>query len=59
MFTELLPNIGTKNYKYDDFNNRLLSCTNGIDVKIDKFCDKDGDIFNSNENLILSIGFLD
>jgi len=39
MFSQFLSDIGTKNYKYDDFNNRLLSCTNGLKVEIDKFAD--------------------
>lgn len=53
--------MGTKNYKYDDFNDRMLSCTNGLDVRIDKFSKTDGltDILEKHENLIMSIGFLD
>lgn len=32
MFSEFLSSIGTRNYRYDDFNNRLMSCTDGIKV---------------------------
>ncbi len=39
MFSEFLSDIGTKNYRYDEFNNRLLSCTNGLRVDIDKYAD--------------------
>jgi len=41
MFTELLANIGTKHYKYDEFNDRILSCTNGLDVQVDKYSTSD------------------
>lgn len=37
MFTELFSGIGTKNYKYDQFNDRLFSCTNGVSVRLDSF----------------------
>jgi Zn-dependent M16 (insulinase) family peptidase len=37
MFKEMLSNIGTKNYRYDVFNDKLLSSTNGLEVSIDKF----------------------
>ena len=59
MFTEFLSSIGTKNYRYDDFNDRLLSCTNGLEVNIDKFAKNPQDILDRNENLFVSIGFLD
>jgi len=58
MFAEFLSSIGTKNYRYDDFNDRLLSCTNGLEVNIDKFS-KTSDILDRNENLFVSLGFLD
>lgn len=58
MFAEFLSRIGTKNYRYDDFNDRLLSCTNGLEVNIDKFS-KSSDILDRNENLFVSMGFLD
>jgi len=37
MFVEFFPNSGTKNYRYDAFNTKLLSCTSGIDCSIDKY----------------------
>ena len=37
MFTDLLSSIGTKNYKYNEFNDRILSCTNGLEVRMDRF----------------------
>jgi Zn-dependent M16 (insulinase) family peptidase len=58
--------IGTKNHKYDVFNDRLLSCTNGINVRYDSYCDypnlnrnEKQSIFENKENLFLEIGFLD
>ena len=53
-----MSNIGTKNYRYDDFNDRLLSCTNGLEVRVDKYSNKQ-DILDRNENLFVSVGFLD
>ena len=32
MFGEFLSDIGTKNYRYDVFNNKMLSCTSGLKV---------------------------
>ena len=37
MFAEFLSSIGTKNYKYDVFNNKMLSCTSGLKVDLDKY----------------------
>lgn len=37
MFNQFISDIGTKNYKYDEFNNRLMSCTNGLRVDIDRY----------------------
>jgi Zn-dependent M16 (insulinase) family peptidase len=53
-----LSSIGTKNYRYDYFNDRLLSCTNGLEVRVDKYSNKQ-DILDRNENLFVSVGFLD
>jgi Zn-dependent M16 (insulinase) family peptidase len=61
MFREFLAHIGTKNYKYDKFNQQLLSCTNGVKVDIDTYnnsADHD-DIYQRNEQLLISTGFLD
>ena len=56
-----MSNIGTKNYRYDDFNDRVLSSTNGLDVRLDKYSNTDGmtDIHERHENLLISIGFLE
>lgn len=59
MFSEFLSQIGTKNYKYDDFNDRILSCSNGLEVKVDKYSTHPTDILDRQENLFVSIGFLD
>lgn len=61
MFGEFLSNIGTKNYRYDTFNNRMLSCTSGLKIQIDTFnnaADHE-DILNRNEQMLISTGFLD
>lgn len=61
MFREFLPHIGTKNYNYQKFNNKLLSCTDGVKVQIDTYSDASDfeDIFARKENLLISSGFLD
>jgi Zn-dependent M16 (insulinase) family peptidase len=59
MFSEFLSQIGTKSYKYDDFNDRILSCSNGLEVKVDKYSTHPTDIMDRSENLFVSIGFLD
>lgn len=61
MFAELLSRIGTKNYRYDAFNDKILSCSNGLEVSVDKFAFSEDhlDILNRNEQLLLQIGFLD
>lgn len=61
MFVEFLPLIGTKNYRYDAFNTKLLSCTSGIDCSIDKYSKSTdmNDLMDRNENILLSTGFLD
>jgi Zn-dependent M16 (insulinase) family peptidase len=61
MFYRFLSSIGTKNYKYDDFNDRILSCSNGLEVQVDRYSNtKDyKDILDRHENLFVSIGFLD
>ena len=38
MFAEFLSSIGTKDYRYDVFDNKMLSCTSGVKVQIDKYC---------------------
>jgi Zn-dependent M16 (insulinase) family peptidase len=37
VFKDLFQNIGTKNYNYEQFNNKLMNSTNGIEISIDKF----------------------
>ena len=37
LFKDLLPNIGTKNYNYNTFNDLLMNSTNGLEVSIDKY----------------------
>lgn len=32
MFSEMLGQVGTKNYKYDEFNSLMLNCSSGLDV---------------------------
>lgn len=59
MFSEFLSSIGTKNFKYDDFNDRLLNCTNGLEIRVDKYSTHPTDILDRNENLFVSVGFLD
>ena len=57
----LISSIGTKNYRYDEFNDRILNVSNGLSVNIDRFNpSKDSNsILDKEENLLISIGFLD
>ena len=61
MMSELFSKIGTKNYRYDEFNNKILNCSSGLDVQIDKYSDAQDfeDITDRKEQLLISIGFLD
>jgi len=61
MFSEFLSSIGTKNFKYDVFNDRILSCSNGLEVQVDRYSNTEDfkDIWDRHENLFVSIGFLD
>ena len=58
MFKELLPNIGTKNYKYDVFHEKVMNCSSGFNLAIDKFAGSTDDL-DSNESLLLEMAFLD
>lgn len=61
MFKELLGSIGTKNYRYDEFNDKLMNSTNGIEVTLDKysFTLDHNDILDRNEQILIQTGFLD
>jgi len=61
MFSEFLSSIGTKNHRYDVFNNKMLNCSSGLDVKIDKFSSTEDheDLLDRHEQILLSTGFLD
>ena len=37
MYKEMLPSIGTENYSYDVFNNKMMACSSGLNVSLDKF----------------------
>lgn len=58
MFSELLPNIGTKNYSYDVFNEKVMNCSSGFDISIDKFASSTDDS-DCNEYLLMELAFLD
>ena len=61
MFAEMLGSIGTKNYSYDVFNNKMLNCTSGLSVDIDKFSNASDheDLLDRSEQVLVSTGFLD
>ena len=61
MFSEFLSRIGTKNYAYDVFDNKLHSVSSGLDVSIDRYApgDDHSDIHARKEQLLISTGFLD
>lgn len=37
----------------------MLSCTNGMEVNLDKYSNNQNDIHDRSENLFVSVGFLD
>lgn len=61
MFVELLPHMGTKNYKYDVFNDKLMNSTNGLEVSVDKFSNSPDhlDLFERQESILIQTGFLE
>ena len=61
MFAEMLPDVGTKNYKYDVFNNKMLNCTSGLSVNIDRYSNSADheDLLDRSESMLVSTGFLD
>ena len=61
MFKEMLPSIGTKNYSYDVFNNKMMGCSSGLQVDVDRYSAAEDytDILDRNEQLLVSTGFLD
>lgn len=61
LFSETLSRIGTRNYRYDTFNNKMLSCSSGLSVDIDRYCSAEDheDLLDRNEQLLISTGFLD
>lgn len=58
LFRELFSKIGTKNYSAAEYNDLLLSVTNGVECTIDKFALSE-DIQDREEYLFLSVAFLD
>ena len=61
MFKEMLPAIGTKNFSYDVFNNRMMGCSSGLRVELDRFTATEDylNVKERNEQLLVSTGFLD
>ena len=61
MFSEFLGAIGTKQTKYDEFNDRLLNCSSGINVTLDKYSHTNdfSDLHSREENILISTGFLE
>jgi Zn-dependent M16 (insulinase) family peptidase len=41
MFEKFFDSIGTQKTSYDKFDNKLLSCTNGLSVSLDAFGDQE------------------
>lgn len=61
MFSEFFSLIGTRNSTYNEFNNRLMSCTSGLKVEIDRYSNTldHTDIYDRSEQMLFSTGFLD
>lgn len=61
MFKHLLAQIGSKNYRYDQFNDKLLSSTNGLEVSLDAYSSATDpeDYTQNHQQMLLQTGFLD
>lgn len=61
MFAEMLGDVGTKNYKYDVFNSKMLNCTSGLEVNMDRYSNTldHEDLLDRSESMLVSTGFLD
>ena len=61
MFSDMLSSIGTKNQRYDVFNNKMLKSTTGLSVSMDKYSDAldHEDLLDRKEQVLVSTGFLD
>lgn len=53
-----MPNIGTKDYKYDEFSRKMLRYTGGISVETDTYSNSQDDKLHQ-ESLLFAVPFLD
>jgi len=58
LYNLLLPRIGTKNYSYEEFQNKLHTNSAGLSISIDAYSDINN-LSIENENLVYEFSFLD
>lgn len=58
IFSDIFGKMGTKEFKYSEFNDKLMASTTGINLKVESFARND-DVNDSEEHMMIAIGFLD
>jgi presequence protease len=58
LYNLILPRLGTKNYTYEEFQNKLHTNSAGLSVSVDAFSDINN-ITHEYENLVYEFSFLD
>jgi Zn-dependent M16 (insulinase) family peptidase len=58
LYNLVLPRLGTKNYSYEEFQNKLHTSSAGLNISLDTFTDKE-DNLKEFENLVFEFSFLD
>lgn len=58
VFIDIFGKMGTKQFKYNEFNDKLMASTTGLSISADSYSKSD-DLNQSESQMLLSIGFLD
>ena len=58
IFSDIFGKMGTKEFKYSEFNDKLMASTTGINLTVESFARND-DVNDSEEHMMIAIGFLD
>ena len=58
IFKDIFGKIGTKDIKYDQFNDKVMASTTGIILSVESFANSD-DIKDNQEFMMITLGFLE
>merc|ERR1719183_616338 len=58
IFENILGKIGTKDFKYTEFNDKLMASTTGISLSVESYA-RNEEINENQEYMLFSMGFLD